>query len=543
MADKLTANKCANCHAPLTVAPDATVVRCQYCGNTMQVERAKPKVTRMAGPPPTNVIYVAPVRSGMATLMIVAFSIVPVLIAVGSVAFSSLRGHFVSLPATCAINESITISGKTFDGPGTAITAETNCKIKIKDSKIKADTIVEGKLNVEITLENSTLEAKKTAIVLEHNGKVKLSGKSSVSGAENGIEGSYNLEVAVEDSKLSGGESGVKGDSGLKVKAKNGTISGKDSAVACESNGTVTVEAGGVLTSEAAAVRNKSSLTLEVEGGSVDGGEVAVSSESNPKIKVTKKGKVTSAKGNAIEGGSNMDLTVDDGTVEAGDTAVKASSNGKVKVVKGGRIKGGSVGIDSQSNFELTMQSGTVESPGVAVQSKSNARIDARKSTITGGQNAFLMEREPSSMSLTETNVTGPQVFNGKVQSKPPTPQPPSTPAAAKTPAAATTTNAPAAPKPAALPPFDGAAATAALDAATKKAQTSCHATGGKPVRVMIDPGWLPDGSNAKALVRNPELKGTPEAACVESVFRALKIPAFDEKTLNSGMLRFVNLT
>jgi hypothetical protein len=41
------------------------------------------------------------------------------------------------------------------------------------------------------------------------------------------------------------------------------------------------------------------------------------------------------------------------------------------------------------------LNEGTIESGGNAIEARFNTRIDARRSTITGGKNAFALEGKP----------------------------------------------------------------------------------------------------------------------------------------------------
>lgn len=173
----------------------------------------------------------------------------------------------------------------------------------------------------------------------------------------------------------------------------------------------------------------------------------------------------------------------------------------------------------------------------------SNIDIDARKSAIKGGQNAFMLNTSPSKLGLVETQVTGAQVFDARESQKP-------RPGATIRPGAALPPVPAAAPKPNATAPkakataarFDGGAATAALDKARDSAEASCKSsTPGKKANVMIDPGFLPEGTNANAAVRAP-FKGTPEGLCVEGIFKKVKIPPFEPSTLAGGMMRYVTL-
>jgi hypothetical protein len=91
-------------------------------------------------------------------------------------------------------------------------------------------------------------------------------------------------------------------------------------------------------------------------------------------------------------------------------------------------------------------------------------------------------------------------------------------------------------------PPFDADAAARALDAAARSASANCRSSTGKPFRIFVNPGFTPDGANRGAVPSNPALGSAPEAACVLGIFRRVRIPPFDPKTLPGGMGRNVEL-
>jgi hypothetical protein len=110
--------------------------------------------------------------------------------------------------------------------------------------------------------------------------------------------------------------------------------------------------------------------------------------------------------------------------------------------------------------------------------------------------------------------------------------------AAPKTSAAPTSVPKPAdPPKP---PRFDSEAAVAGLDAAKAKAEASCKSTTVKSLFVQM--GFDADGKNRGAALSDPKHNGTPEAKCVLTIFRSVRIPAFDPTTRPSGLGRMVRL-
>jgi DNA-directed RNA polymerase subunit RPC12/RpoP len=538
---KLSALKCPTCSAPLQVAPEQSDIRCQYCGNAIHIERQKAPTPGTVHVP-ANTVYLDP-NAGKMVGRIILFSVllpvaIPIVIALVSVGRSVTKSHVVSFPVVCGTNEEITISGKTFEGKGTLITGD-NCKLTIKDSTLKGDVVVKASGGIsDLKIINSKLEGATAAIELDGNTKVKISGKSEIKSPEVAINGKSNLNLTIEDSKVEGGEVAIKGTSSVDLVATKAQLLGKDAAIVLEGNGEITLKESTLKASEGAAITCGSNAKVTAEGSTVTG-ETAIKGESSLEMKLSKKSALK-ATGTAIETSSNCELEIEDSTVDSDDTAIHTTSNCKVKITKGGRVTGKSIGFDGTSNNDFVLQSGTLESGGTAIVGTSNIDIDAKKSTIKGGQNAFLLDSRPSKLAVVETQVLGAQVFDARESQKPkPAGTAEQKPAPVPTPVG---TRAPAPVTPPKAAPFNGTAAMAALDVAAKSAAVSCKSsTPGKVARVLIDPGFLPNGSNANASVRAP-FKNTPEGLCVEAVFKRVSIPPYDPATLNSGMMRLVEL-
>lgn len=78
-------------------------------------------------------------------------------------------------PLECAGNDEITVKGVNVNLPGTAIIASGNCHVKIIDSTIKADTVVEAGGNAEVTFQNGSVDGK-VATDASGNSRVRFNG-------------------------------------------------------------------------------------------------------------------------------------------------------------------------------------------------------------------------------------------------------------------------------------------------------------------------------------------------------------------------------
>jgi hypothetical protein len=415
---------------------------------------------------------------------------IPIFIFAGRPLLNVLTKHHATFPMTCALNEELEIEDKTFSGSGTLITTQINCKLTIKNSKLTGDVAIESKGNTEVTIENSTIEGKDVGLKLDNNTKVSLTKGSVLKSPQLAAIGSTNVELKLDASSIEAGSEGV---------------------------------------------------------------ELGV----NGKVWLSRKSKAT-ADGAAIKGESNLEVTVDDSSIDSKDVAIVGNSNTKLKLTRGAKVQGARTAIRGGHNMKLTLDNATVVSEGTAICSGYNTEVNAARSIIQGGVEAFRLQRKPSELELRDTSVKGIQNFEApgcsgasdaaaaataNVQTelrqilknfpKGATKVTISSP----TPTAAPTPVAPPAP-----PPFDAGAAASALDAAARSASANCRSSTGKPFRIFVNPGFTPDGANRGAVPSNPALSSAPEAACVLGIFRRVRIPPFDPKTLPGGMGRNVEL-
>jgi hypothetical protein len=353
-------------------------------------------------------------------------------------------------------------------------------------------------VNDDIEISGATFEGTGPLVVAETNCKVKISGsklKGNVIVRAQGV----NVKVEIAGSTLEAKDTVVElggGSSSVRV-AEKSVLSSEGSVVVAKTNGEVTFE-DSTAKAKDAVVRGETNLKLECNACSLDGG----------------------------------------------DTGVAADNNLKLRLARGAVIKGGRLGIRSDTNPSIVMRESTIEGGTNAVEGGNNASIDAVGGTIKGGALALAFRSKPTQLSLAGTNVVGGQSFSSELSARPVVgiatasraPQA-AQPGAKASPAAA-------APVPAAAPPFNGQLAASSLDTAAAQASATCKSTSGKAKKAFIDPGFVAEGSNANAKVRIEKdiAAGSPEVACVERIFRAIRIPAFDEKTRPSGMGRFIML-
>jgi hypothetical protein len=477
------------------VPKDATDVDCKYCGNPVRIERTrKPPPPELAKP---QTVYVKSGLPGFILWIIILTGVlpafIPIFIFAGPALFKVLSKHNATMPMTCAMNEEVEIENQTFSGSDTLITAELNCKLTIKNSNLTGGIVVQSSGNLQLVVENSTLE-------------------------------------------------------------------GRDVGLMLDNNASVTLRKGSVLKSPQTAVSGTTNVTVTLDGSSLEAGYRGFELGVNGKVNLLHKSKAT-ADNAVVQGETNLEVTLDDSSVDSKDVAIAGNINTKLKLIRGAKVHGTRTAIRTGGNLKLTLDNASVVSEGTAICSGYNADINAAHSIVQGGVEALRFQRKPNELDLRDTSIKGLQIFDapgcsagGSASDVPAAPTaepaidpskyfrnlpkgvtrvtiPTPTPAAAPTPVA-----------PPASSPFDADAAARALDAAARSASANCRSSTGKPFQIFVNPGFTPDGANRGAVPSNAALGSTPEAACVLGIFRRVRIPPFDPKTLPGGMGRNVAL-
>ncbi|CAN5422125.1 hypothetical protein BH09MYX1_BH09MYX1_18600 [soil metagenome] len=195
---------CPQCGAPANITPGVSTYECPFCKrsfNTLPQQAAPPPSALPPGyppPQPPHIVVIAPpsgygptppalrVRpSGGGFGWVVPFLVIGVIAAVvGGMKFwwigsGDLFGGGWSWdgkePLECGGNDQLTVKGVNANLPGTAIIAGGNCHVKIVDSTIKADTVVEATGNAEVTFQNGTVDGK-VAADASGNARVRFNG-------------------------------------------------------------------------------------------------------------------------------------------------------------------------------------------------------------------------------------------------------------------------------------------------------------------------------------------------------------------------------
>ena len=436
---------------------------CRYCQNVIHVEHRKPPPeVRPFGSPgamPSRTLYVDPMATAAAGkhvgLLILLGVLIPILlpliIGVGPLAVRSCKGTLKPYPITCGLNGRVTVSGD-FEGTDPIVTStEHNCKVHIKNAKLKGSKLVDtNAFNLELTLENVTIETTEPMIRAGSNLVVKVTASTlTAPGAE--FDSESNMQIDLEGSSVeSKNAAAIKSKHNLKVRMDNGKVRGKKAGFDTDSSFSLTMKNGSEVTaSDGPAIKTASSFNLEADGGKIDGGLVM---SSNGKIEATgltitsreraiaatssltldyTEGSITSATDAAIDGTSSLDLTLTNTKVQGATTAIVSESNTKIRASKKTQIIAlQDNGITTTSNSELNLAEATVEAGGKAfkgtvndklklgqgarlagkkggIEVENNVEIEATGATIDGGNGPALSAKYNGRITFKQGTIKG----------------------------------------------------------------------------------------------------------------------------------------
>lgn len=339
--------------------------------------------------------------------------VIPLAIGVGPWAVKSCKGKLKPFPTTCELNEELELSGN-FEGTGPLITnAGHNCKLHIKNAKLKGSTLVKtDAANLELTLENVTIETTEPMVKTGSNLKVKIHG-STLTSAANVFDSDTNVELQELDSSTIESKGGVaiKSKYNLKIHAENSKIRGKKAAIDTDSNFELTMKKGSEITSsDGPAVKTTSGFKLEAEGGKIEGAGGAIVSESGTNITATgftlsskevalkttsglkidyTDSSITSLTEAAIDGDSGMELTLINAKVNGVTTAITATSGLKLKASKKTRIVATTGnGLVTTSNCEINLNDASIEAGAKAFKGSVNNKMKLAQGARVAGKKA-----------------------------------------------------------------------------------------------------------------------------------------------------------
>ncbi len=426
---KVLQKKCPTCGAPLPLKKGVSDVTCTYCGNAIHIEWNKSAPAQVD----PRTLYVAPTSSaapliiGIAvTMLIAAGSAVAIFVAgpakqvqeqvqqaMAAVPRIGGEAEVTQFPATCAMNQKLTIKGQKFKGKGPLIVGAINCKIEIVDSNLESDVIVEAKNLTEVTVVRSQLNGSKAAVQMDMNAKLFVKEKSKLVGGESAVVSGVNGEVRLDDSEVEGKESAIRGAVNFHLVAAGSKLRGKEAALVGDSNLNVELR-DSELIGERVALAAEGNLELQMRGGTIRATEAAVRADSyNPHLKLSHGAKLV-AKETALETEGNLELSMDGASIEGGEVGVSSGVNAKLDLRGKSSIKGKKAAVKLTTNSVVKLRDSKLEASELGLCAGINGELEARNSTISGSP-AISYRRKPRKFEIDDkSTVSGKPDFSSK---------------------------------------------------------------------------------------------------------------------------------
>lgn len=325
------------------------------------------------------------------------------------VAIGFVTGFFEPrLPAVLDLNEEIVITDREETVSGTAIMAgSANCKITIKNSKIRADRFVEGGQNIEITIINSEIITQNDSLLLSGNAEVRIFENSTIKSLQgSAINTQGNCDLQMRDSTIEGKQIGFKTagwNASISLSGKS-LIKGGEEGINCSVN-----------------------CKVENTDGRIVGKRLGIKYELNGDLSLNR----SSVAGDvAVKAGDNFELRLLDGVINGIDVGLSHGRNGELLIEKGlingrigiqskglelkmngGKIDGIDYGIHVDGGMKLTLQNGIIEAD-VAVHAMSSSDFIINSGRITGQKCGI---RIPSSRYSSRINFSGGSIYGKEI--------------------------------------------------------------------------------------------------------------------------------
>lgn len=138
---------------------------------------------------------------------------------------------------SCSIGGELVIDGRQLNVDGTVIDAAINCRIRIKNSRLKGRTVIAGAMTAQIRIENSTLEAEHAAIDCAMACDITIEKNSKLVSRDGGVRLAQGSKLRIDESTIDAQGVAIDVGRASNVRIERSKISGKRAALEIESPG------------------------------------------------------------------------------------------------------------------------------------------------------------------------------------------------------------------------------------------------------------------------------------------------------------------
>lgn len=319
----------------------------------------------------------------------------------------------VTFPITCRENELLEITDRIHEATGTLIAAENNCRLKIANSRLKGDIVVDASHLATIDVIDSVLEARDVVLKAQSTNKLRISGKSTLKGGSAAISLGVNGEFTCVDGQIEGQHDAIRVDKNGRIALKRCQVLAADHAI--ESDANLKLSAlDSTLRASLETIRPSTNFEFVARGGIVQGKQAAIV---NPGFLSTinlADGARIEAEDTAIDVQANLKLTMDGGFVSAARIGVSATANARVEMRAKSHIHGGSLGLKLGLNPEISLHGSSVDAGTHAVCADFNSALTLHDSTVEAKQDALHLASKPRRLKVDRSRIVGSQNFGAK---------------------------------------------------------------------------------------------------------------------------------
>lgn len=325
------------------------------------------------------------------------------------------KASSLTFPITCRENEQLEITDRTHEGTGTGtlIVAEKNCNVKITNSRLKGDVIVDAAHLANIEVVDSVLEAREIVLKAQSNNKLRVSGKSTLKGGSAAVSLGVSGEFTCVDTQVEGQHVAILVDKNGRVALKRCQVIAEVHAIKSDVNLKLSA-LDSTVRSNAEAICPSTNFEFVAKGGIVQGKRAAIFNDgflSN--INLTD-GARLEAEGTAIDVQANLKLTMDGAFVSGERVGVAATANASVEMRATSHLHGGSVGLKLGLNPEIVMRSSSMDAGKHAVCAEINSALTLEDSTVEAKQDAFHLASKPRRYKADRSQIVGKQNYAAK---------------------------------------------------------------------------------------------------------------------------------
>ena len=432
------ANKCPNCGAPLTVSDPGhpIAITCPYCGASLSVSTpdhasnksgeeeaanqfftkpeaekknfAEPSAELQSPTPPTKGGRIWTLFGAALTFFTILIPVVIGIIAfLYSNAYKNLPyfGKSSSFPLTCKMNKKLVVDGMSVEMKDVAIIAETNCHLTLKNSRIKATTIIKGEENLDLKIINSTLTATDDMIVVRNNMVLKIDG-GKLKSAKKVVSSNSNAKIEmVNNSNVESADVAFDFGDNPEIIMSKSTIKAENTAIKSKSNPVIKMKAGAEMSSKDVTMILDSNPHIEIESSTIEGNEAAIDAGVNADINLLP-GAVISGRIVGMRLNVNSKIEITGAIVKGSKAAIDTSGNDEIKLWKKAKLQAESVALHLASRSKVHLRDSYIESDDTAIRGDRGCVVYIENSKVTGQKYAFILDRL-STLTLINSQIEG----------------------------------------------------------------------------------------------------------------------------------------